>query len=155
LRDNLSSAMRFGSTITAINAAIAGYGVTGVGLGQFHFIYAERFMPKFLLLSSEAVTQLSSAAEQRASTFNLFARYWIETGLLGLFLFLALLRYLFKMARADRGPGSLIGALLIATSLGFLLTQDPYCYPPLMLGCALVLGAHTHRSLQSAVVPQG
>jgi hypothetical protein len=142
LQDNLSSAMRFGSTLTALNASVSGYGLTGVGIGQFHFMFVPRFMPRFLLLSTEALVEMSSAAEQRASTYNLFARYWIETGIVGLLLFMAFLRHLFKVAREDHRPASLLGALLIATSLGFLLTQDPYCYPPLMLGAALILGAH-------------
>jgi hypothetical protein len=142
LQENLSSAMRIGSTITALNAAIAGYGITGVGLGQFHFMYVPQFMPKFLLLSKEALMGMSSTSEQRASTYNVFARYWIETGAAGLLFFLALLRYLFKVGRDDHRPGSLLGVLLIATSLGFLMTQDPYCYPPILLGAALVLGTH-------------
>jgi hypothetical protein len=142
LQDNLSSAMRIGSTVTALTACLAGYGIAGVGIGQFHFMYLPRFMPRFLLLSTEALVEMSSATQSRASTYNIFARYWIETGVAGLVLFLALLRRLFIMARQDRRPASLAGMLLVATSLGFLLTQDPYCYPPLLLGSALVLGAH-------------
>jgi hypothetical protein len=149
LQENLSSAMRIGSALTAMNAAAAGYGITGVGFGQFHFMFREQFMPKFLLLSSEALTQMSSTTDSRASTFDLFARYWIETGIVGLFLFLGFLRYLFKMAKEDRRLGSLLGILIMATSLGFLLTQDPYCYPPIMLGAALVLGAHNENAVLS------
>ncbi len=155
LQDNLSSAMRFGSTLTALNASLAGYGAIGVGFGQFHFMFAPRFMPRFLLLSTEALVEMSSSTQQRASTFNLFARYWIETGIVGLLLFLAFLRYLFKIARADQRPASLLGALLIATSLGFLFTQDPYCYPPLMLGAALILGAHNDLTPLSPARLQG
>jgi hypothetical protein len=146
LQENLSSAMRIGSTMTALSACLAGYGITGVGFGQFHFMYLQRFMPRFLLLSTEALVEMSSTTQSRASTFNVFARYWIETGLVGLVLFLALLRRLFTMAKQDRQTASLAGMLLIATSLGFLLTQDPYCYPPLLLGSALVLGAHNDPS---------
>jgi hypothetical protein len=146
LQENLSSAMRFGSTLTALTAAVKGFGLIGVGFGQFHFFYSERFMPRFLLLSAEAVSQMSSTAEQRASTFNLFVRYWIETGLIGILLLLGLLRYLYRLAKIDRGVGSLIGVLLLSCSIGFLLTQDPYCYPPMLLGAALILGAHDDAS---------
>ncbi|QHN04325.1 hypothetical protein FTO74_13850 [Granulicella sp. WH15] len=142
VQDNLSTAMRFGSTATSLNAAFAGYGILGVGFGQFHFMFLERFMPTFLLFSQEAVDQMSSAAEHRASTFNIFTRYLIETGVCGLLLFFAFLQSQFRMAREDQRSGSLLGILLISVSLGFLLTQEPYCYPPIMLGASLVLGSH-------------
>ncbi len=145
VRENLSSAMRFGSTLTSINVAIAGYGIMGVGFGQFHFMFLRKFMPAFLLFSEEAVNQMASSAAHRTSTFNLFTRYLVETGLMGLFLFIAWLRDLCSFARDDRQVASLLGILLVSTSLGFLLTQEPYCYPPLMLGAALILGAHNQR----------
>jgi hypothetical protein len=143
VQDNLSSAMRFGSTLTSINAALAGYGILGVGFGQFHFMFLQKYMPNFLLISEEAISQMASTADHRASTYNLFTRYLIETGVTGLLLFLASWRDLYKIARNDRNLASLTGVLLISTSLGFLFTQDPYCYPPLIFGAAMILGAHT------------
>ena len=145
VQENLSSAMRFGSTITSVNAAIAGYGITGVGFGQFHFMFLKKFMPSFLLFSEEAVIQMASSAEHRTSTYNLFTRFLIETGFVGLLLFLACIRDLYRLARTDQKAASLLGILFISTSLGFLFTQEPYCYPPLMLGAALVIGARNER----------
>jgi hypothetical protein len=143
VQDNLSSAMRFGSTLTSINAAASGYGLIGTGFGQFHFMYVKKFMPSFLLYSEEAITQMASSAEHRTSTYNLFTRYLIETGIVGLSLFLASLRELLKMAKNDGSAASILAVVFISASLGFLLTQEPYCYPPLILGAALVLGAHS------------
>lgn len=142
VQDNLSSAMRFGSTITSLNAALVGYGLTGTGFGQFHFMFRQQFIPSFLFYSQEALDQMSSVAEHRSSTYNLFARYLIETGIIGLFLFIAFLRSILKAARNDQTSEALFGILLITVSIGFLMTQDPYCYPPIMLGAALVLGGH-------------
>lgn len=147
IQENLSTAMRFGSTATSLNAALAGYGILGVGFGQFHFMFKKQFMPSFLFLSREALEQMSSAAQHRASTFNLFTRYLIETGICGLLLFIVFLRSMFRMAREDQNIGSLLGILFVAVSLGFLLSQEPYCYPPIILGAALVLGSHEESHL--------
>jgi hypothetical protein len=155
VQDNLSTAMRFGSTATSLNAAFAGYGILGVGFGQFHFMFVKQFMPSFMFFSQEAVGQMSSTAEHRASTFNLFTRYLIETGICGLLLFLAFLRSLFRMAREDQRLGSLLGILLVAVSLGFLMTQEPYCYPPLILGAALVLGSQKEGQLRVPRLHEG
>jgi hypothetical protein len=142
LRDNLSGAMRFGSTLTSVNVALAGYGIAGVGFGQFHFMFLERFMPRFLLFSQEAIFQMASTADHRTSTFNLFTRYWVETGIAGIALFLGFLVSLFRMARRHPGQRALVGILLLGSSLGFLLTQDPYCYPPLIFAASLILAEH-------------
>lgn len=141
VRANLSSAMRFGSTLTSLNVATAGYGITGVGFGQFHFMFQQRFMPNFLLFSQEAVAQMASTAEHRTSTYNLFTRYWVETGIFGLGIFLALLAYLFRIARRNPGPDAVFGILMLGSSLGFVLTQDPYCYPPFILASSFILAA--------------
>jgi hypothetical protein len=146
VRENLSSAMRFGSTLTSLNVALAGYGITGVGFGQFHFMFLERFMPHFLLFSPEAVAQMASTADHRTSTYNLFTRYGVETGITGLALFLAFLAYLFRLARRTPSQPALVGILMLGASLGFLLTQEPYCYPPLILAASLILAAQRDRS---------
>ena len=138
---NLSTAMRLGSTVLAWRAANAGYGLTGVGFGQFHFFYRPEFAPVFLTYSGEAAEQFSRSVMNRASTYNLFVRFLIETGVMGLTAFLGLLAYLLRLARKSMSPGAQFGTILFGSSLGFLLTQDPYCYPPLALGMALILGS--------------
>lgn len=152
LEENLSSVMRIGSSLLAVNASLNGYGVSGVGLGQFHFFYQERFAPDFLFVSTEALTQLEPSVDQRASTFNLFLRLLIETGVAGLLLFLALLHRSLRAAGQSTEAGARLGLLLVAGSVGFLLTQDTYFYPPLAVGLALALttpqpGSDKRRSL--------
>jgi hypothetical protein len=154
VRENLSSAMRFGSTLTSINVALAGYGITGVGFGQFHFMFLERFMPHFLLFSPEAAAQMASTADHRTSTYNLFTRYWVETGVAGLALFLGLLAYLFRLARQQPNQRTLVGVLTLGSSLGFLLTQEPYCYPPLIFAASLILAQHVAQHLASSRASQ-
>jgi hypothetical protein len=139
--DNLSTAMRFGSTVTAIRVASAGYGITGVGFGQFHFLFRQEYFPSYLFLSQEAIEASQRTAAHRASTYNLFARYLVETGIAGLILWLCLLARFARIARSSLEDSMRVGVLLIGTSLGFLLTQDPYCFPPLIVGMALVIAA--------------
>jgi len=143
--ENLSSAMRLGSTVLAIRLALHGYCLTGIGFGQFHFLYRPEFAPQYLLYSSEALDQFSRNAQSRASTYNLFARILVETGALGLGCFLAALVGLFRLARRHQLPSMQFGAILLAASIGFLMTQDPFCYPPLACGMALILSG-TRRS---------
>lgn len=139
--DNLSSAMRFGSTITAVNVASAGYGLTGLGFGQFHFMFRPRYFPDYLFFSQEAIDESQRTAAHRASTYNLFARYLVETGIAGLVLWLCLLGRFARLARSSLNDSMKFGVMLIGSSVGFLLTQDPYCFPPLVVGMALVLAA--------------
>lgn len=140
LQENLSSVMRIGSTQLALNVAKSGYGLTGIGFGQFHFFFQKRFAPSYMLLSPEAYDQMSSSADQRASTYNLFARVLVETGVLGLLAFLAMLYQTFRSVRKDPQPSTLFAVLFGAGSLGFLITQDPYLYPPLVVALAIILG---------------
>ena len=58
-------------------------------------------------------------------------------GIGGLLLFVAAIR---NLLRVRIGPQHQYVSLLLVGSLGFLLTQDTYYYPPLVLACALVLG---------------
>lgn len=147
IQDNLSSAMRFGSTVTALNIAKSGYGLTGLGFGQFHFMFKPQFVPDFLFLSQEAEDQMSVSAEHRASTYNLFARYLVETGIIGFALWMYLLAQFAKLARSFHSRDTVFGALLMGSALGFLLTQDPYCFPPLILAMAFILaGYYSHLS---------
>jgi hypothetical protein len=137
--ENLSSAMRLGSNLLALNAALTGYGFTGVGIGQFHFFYTEEFAPAFLMLSHEAAAQMELTTDLRASTFNLFLRLFIETGVAGLAAFVWLLHRALKLAGQSDDAGAKLGLLLTGGSIGFLMTQDTYFYPPLAIGLALAL----------------
>jgi len=134
--ENLSSAMRLGSTLLAANVSADGYALSGIGIGQFHFFYQDKFAPGFLLFSDEAMEQLSPDAPYRASTFNFFVRVLLETGVLG---FVLLVVCLWKLWRAKMPPSLTWLAMLFAGSLGFLMTQDTWFYPPLVFSTAAML----------------
>ena len=134
--ENLSSAMRFGSTLLSINAGVSGYALSGIGIGQFHFFYRDAFAPDFLYLSAEGLNQLSLDADSRASTYNLYSRLLLETGLAG---FITFTIAMVVLLRTKLTHDTRYVATLFAGSLGFLMTQDTYFYPPLVLSCALLL----------------
>ncbi len=134
--ENLSSAMRLGSTLLSLNASLSGYAISGIGIGQFHFFYRDIFAPDFLYLSAEGLEQLSFSAEGRASTFNMFTRFVLEFGVVGFLVFSAVLFWFFRTRLVDENRYI---ATLLAGSLGFLMTQDTYFYPPLVVSCFLFL----------------
>lgn len=140
VEQNLSSAMRLGSSLVAVNVVAEGYALPGIGFGQFHFFYRPEFAPNFLYLSAEGVGQLALDAENRASTFNLYLRVLLETGVLGLILLLFCLRALW-FARLP--PQLTYISLMFAGALGFLMTQDTYFYPPLVFTSAAILAGLT------------
>lgn len=141
VEENLSSAMRLGSSHLAANVAVDGYGLVGVGAGQFHFFYNEANAPAYLLFSEEALEQMSPTASGRASTYNLFLRVLIEFGVTG---FLLLVYGLLRLLRAGASAKLLTARLMLVGSLGFLTTQDTYVFPPLMFACAVLL-SHQRR----------
>ena len=148
---NLSSAMRLGSTLLALNAAATGYGLLGIGFGQFHFIYKPEFAPYFLTFSSEARAYFAGIFDLRASTYDLPVRYLIEAGLLGLALFLSLVRITFRNGRAHNDLWHQCGSIVAGSSLGFLLTQDTYFFPAFVCGAA-ILASRPARSQGSSLV---
>lgn len=137
--ENLSSVMRLGSNVLAWRVAVAGYGLTGVGFGQFHFLYSPEFAPDFLMLSQEAMDQMFGVSNSRASTFNLPLRLLVEAGFLGLLLFSGLVLAAVLKTRRSIDEGTLTGMCFVVGSLGFLMTQDSYCLPALAFGLALAL----------------
>lgn len=140
LQGNLSTIMRIGSAQLGLNAALHGYGLSGIGFGQFTFFYRAKFAPSYLYLSAEAANQLSHQAAERASTFNLYVRLLLETGVFGLALFVGWIYGMIKSTKHISTPDVIVGVLLLAGSIGFLFTQDAYFYPPLALSLALLLG---------------
>jgi hypothetical protein len=136
---NLSSIMRVGSNILALNVALDGYGLLGIGIGQFHFMYRPEFAPEYLFLSQEALDQMDGITGSRASTFNLPLRILVETGLTGLTLASIMIFQVFWVLRNDTDPATRIGLFFVAGSIGFLMTQDTYCLPSLAFGLALAL----------------
>jgi hypothetical protein len=151
--ENLSSAMRLGSTLLAANVATDGYALSGIGTGQFHFFYRDQFAPNFLRLSYEALVQFSPDAPLRASTFNFFVRVLLETGVIG---FSLLAICLWKLWRTKLPPSMSWLSMIFAGSLGFLMTQDTWFYPPLVFSCAAmlaILGRDRSREERGPVLP--
>lgn len=144
LDENLSSIMRLGSNMLALNVATEGYGLIGVGTGQFHFMYRPEFAPDYLFLSQEALDQMYGVSGSRASTFNLPLRLLVESGLPGLLLASLMLLRVFWSLRRTTDLITQTGLCFVAGSLGFLMTQDTYSLPSLAFGLALAMtGAAT------------
>lgn len=139
INENLSSAMRVGSNMLALNIATEGYGLLGIGIGQFHFMYTPEFAPDYLLLSQEALDLMEGVTGRRASTFNLPLRLLVETGVIGFTLGAVMLFQVFWSLRNTTDPITKTGLSFVAASLGFLMTQDTYCLPSLAFGLALSL----------------
>jgi hypothetical protein len=142
--ENLSSVMRLGSNMLTLNVATEGYGLIGVGTGQFHFMYRPEFAPDYLFLSQEALDQMYGISGSRASTFNLPLRFLVESGLPGLLLAGLMFFRVFWLLRHTTDQITQTGLCFLAGSLGFLMTQDSYSLPSLAFGLALALtGAAT------------
>jgi hypothetical protein len=147
---NMSSATRFGSAELGLDLLSKGYAITGIGTGQFHFFYTYEFAPDSLLVSPDFTVYLNEVAASRGSTYNFPIRLILETGIIGALCYLTLIykilnrrKQAFDQATICNSNTSL-GLLLIGGSFGFLMTQDPYCYPPLILGLALILAGRPH-----------
>ncbi|MEO6276827.1 MAG: hypothetical protein ABIP59_03305 [Roseateles sp.] len=149
LEENLSSVMRIGSTMLGLNLAAEGYGWIGVGTGQFHFLYREAFAPDFLMFSKEALDQMDPSALGRASAYNIFVRLLVEGGLSSLLVFLIIVWRALVSATNYGGDHGRFAFLLILASLGFLLTQDTYFYPPLCLGLSLAFSLSSSERVSS------
>lgn len=141
--DNLSSAMRIGSTLLGVNVA-SKYGMVGIGVGQFNFYYRPEFAPNFLFLSAEASQIFDGLSEFRASTFNFFVRLVVELGILGL------IGYILLIVAAARNilriqSNSLRNGFFLAYfgALSFWLTQDSFIYSPAIFFIALGLGVQS------------
>ena len=152
VNENLSAAMRFGSTILGFNVASQGYAITGLGFGQFHFYYNPQFAPNFLLLSDEANYQFQSHAETRASTYNFFIRILVEAGILGFLVCCKSLSFILNKVRYSNDEQSMLGLLFLSGSIGFLMTQDTYFYPPFVMGCSLILSSGKLEKSQRQVL---
>jgi hypothetical protein len=148
--ENLSSAMRLGSTLLGLNVASA-HGLTGVGIGQFHYYFTPEFAPDFLFLSEEAAYVFSGVSDMRASTFNFFVRLVVELGVIGFLGFFWLIvsagRAVFRLSdmRFRFGLG-----LAYVGALSFWLTQDSFLYSPALLFMAVGLAVGGMKSSQAA-----
>ena len=150
--ENLSSAMRLGSAVLGLNLIFHGYSLSGVGTGQFHFFYSPKFASDWLLAPPEFSLYLDGSYTSRASVFNLPIRAFVEFGIAGgIFYFYCMYRIICQAAsapfpypvhrRSVAEPSLLVGLSFTGGGLGFLLTQDTYCYPPLIFGLSLLIAS--------------
>ena len=146
--ENLSSIMRLGSNMLALNVATEGYGLIGVGTGQFHFMYRPEYAPDYLFLSQEALDQMYGLSGSRASTFNFPLRLLVESGLPGLILAGLMFLRVFWSLRRTTDPITQTGLCFLAGSLGFLMTQDSYSLPSLAFGLALAVTGTATNGVQ-------
>lgn len=134
VENNLSSAMRIGSTLLAGNVAVEHFPF-GVGTGQLSFFYLDKYAPQFLHYSAEANEYFSGAAESRASAYNLFVRFFAELGVLGLAGVLLLYAIpVYKMFATK--PRTMNDGLFLITYIGataFQLSQDSFLYSPTIM----------------------
>ena len=138
IQENLSSMMRFGSTITALNVFLDSHIIFGIGTGQFHFYFIEKYVLDIFLYSKEIINQMSGQSSSRASTFNYPIRVLLETGLFGFAILLFINIIMFRKIIKITSQKMLLGGVIVCGSLAFLFTQDTYCYPFLAFGYALV-----------------
>jgi len=136
IHENLSSAMRLGSTILGLNLSKE-YGFFGLGLGQFTYFYSDKYAPDFLLYSEEAMSYFTGEALFRASTYNLFVRALVELGFLGFIGFTMLyflpILYVYKNCyknSIDKKKFWFLFLLSYVGAIAFQLTQDSLLYSP-------------------------
>lgn len=148
--ENLSSMNRFGSTLTALNIIIDGNIISGIGTGQFHFNYTQEYAPSFLSSSDEALMQMEGLSSSRASTYNLPIRYLVEAGVFSFIFYMLIFHLSLKNSLKYITDKKIIGILFTFGSLGFLTTQDPYCYPPLAFGLSLIFSSTPKGNYESS-----
>lgn len=130
---DLSTIMRVGSVLLSINAAFDGWGLSGIGFGQFHFFYVPDYAPDFLFSSHEAKDYFKGIPEHRAHTFNLFTRLLLETGILG---FIGWLLFIYAISLPKSGMLTELTHrdrflfLSVVASFFLLSCQDFYLYLP-------------------------
>lgn len=146
--DNLSSAMRLGSALLGVNVAAA-HGLTGVGIGQFHYYFVPQYAPDFLFLSEEAAFIFNGLGDFRASTFNFFVRLVVELGVLGLigYIWLIVSAGIGVFRLSDKRLRSGLGLAYVG-ALSFWLTQDSFLYSPAILFMAFGLSIAGGRAYE-------
>jgi len=136
-----SNVARVGSTITALRVAVA-HPIIGVGIGQLKYFFGQ-YAPDFALASDEVAGYAAGIAEYRASSFNLFARFFCEFGFaIGIAFTYIVLRPIVSAVRGSGGSEFLPYSILAAIGgAGFWLSQDQYGYQPAILSLAIVARA--------------
>lgn len=145
-----SNVARLGSTVTSIRVSIANP-ITGVGIGQFRYYFAD-YAPDFALASDEILTYAAGISDYRASSFNLFVRFFCEFGfVIGSVFSVFVLRPIYLAAR-ERNPDNftLYAALTAVAGVGFWMSQDHYGYQPGILSVAILSNALAQRSRAAA-----
>lgn len=135
---NASDIARMGYTVTGIYVFLA-HPIMGIGVGEFGNFFAQ-YVPTFALASGEVMEYVNGTAGSRASTFNLFVRFFCEFGApVGAIFSFLVLRPVLAAARAlSRDPALLYASLSAVGGIGFWMSQDQYGYEPGILALAVV-----------------
>lgn len=140
LNNNLSSAMRIGSTMVALNAFIETNWLIGIGPGQFHFEYLLSRFPEFLFSSQEAIAQSSPDTFYRASTYSLLFRLLLEIGIVGTIISIySVYRIYIRKPIGIAEQNNRLFKIIFLGSLAFLLSQDTYFYPMFIFSLSGIL----------------
>jgi hypothetical protein len=136
--DSGSNISRIGSTVTGVRVSFA-YPFFGVGIGQFKYFFGA-YAPDFALSNSEILTHSAGLSDYRASTFNLFVRFFCEFGFpIGLWFSFLVLRPIMSAVRLRNGGDYLLfGTLAAIGGFGFWLSQEQYGYQPGILSLAIL-----------------
>ncbi|MCF8007982.1 MAG: O-antigen ligase family protein [Methylovulum sp.] len=130
---DLSSVMRFGSTLLSINIALNGWLWSGIGFGQFNFFCIPSYAPDFLLESHEIWVIFNRINEYRAHTFNLLTRILLETGVTGLLGWMILCKAIItpkKSVKIELRQSEKVVVVSLVGVLGGIFSQDFYLYLP-------------------------
>lgn len=146
LNNNLSSAMRFGSSLVALQAWIDTNWIIGIGPGQFHFEYILNRFPSFLYLSDEALGQSSPYAPYRASTYSLPVRLLVEIGLIGTIVAIySLYKIYIRKPNWIAQQNNRFFKIIFLGSLAFLFSQDTYFYPMFIFSLSGILATTNNK----------
>lgn len=126
----------------------------GVGIGQFSFYIAD-YLPDIALQSQEVNSWIYGETNSRLSTYNLPLRLWLESGIS---LFVVFYYILFKSFSNIISSSSFLRCLninyrfflsLVIGGVGFLFSQDQYCYQPAIFSLALSYYFYRARFVES------
>ena len=122
VEESLSSAYRFGNTLSYLDHAISHNLLIGDGFGSSHFLYPRLNFPAFIYLSPEFNDMLGGSGN-RVPVFNLWVRLFIEVGVIATFILLAWFTRRFLAARLSD-----VATIFVVASFVCSMSADSYIY---------------------------
>jgi hypothetical protein len=141
-KGNESSGARLGATLCALKI-FADYPLGGVGVAQFTAYYKDYIPYELVQSSSEVAYNLEGGRKFKINTYNLWARFACEVGILGLIsiLLLFIIIYFPLISNAFRTGETFICGIAISVTGGIMywMMQDLFAYQPAVLSLAMAL----------------